>query len=239
MSDADTGEGEELIMADTGLAVAEELAEMEITKFDLDCALVSLTLWTQGYRPEGSESEKERAVNGSLFRDGITQFVSCFDSKNRFPLVVETVYPNATGVAPYFKWLRNLRNSYTAHRHGAARQCSIAAVVRPGTGAFLGHSKLFAAYVGPSQDGHAQLLAVVSLAIRYVEAQILRLQQQFIEEASAIPPEQLLMLPRGAAVQPQGPAQIGMSRGDVRKAMARELNETIVGDIAAEAQEPR
>ncbi|WLA53183.1 hypothetical protein [Bradyrhizobium diazoefficiens] len=222
---------QELLMVDTGLPVATELAEMLLTKNDLKNSLLSFSIWVERYAA-GQGDEKDRAINGSLFRDGVTQFVGCFDSKNAYPLVVETVYPNTDGVAPYFRWLRDLRNSYTAHRHGSARQCNVAAVVQPETGKFLGQSELFAVYTGPSADGHSQLLAVVAQALRYAETKIAELKQQFIAEASAIAPEKLLALPRGGAVQPQGPASMAKSRGDVRKTIAREAAATPPSELS-------
>jgi len=198
---------------------------MELIHNDLNLSLSSLAIWVERYQPEGQKDEKERAIDGSLFRDGITQFVGCFDRNNAFPLVVETVYPHVNGIGPYFRWLRDLRNSYTAHRHGAARQCVIGAVVQPGTGNFLGHAKLVTVYVGPSQEGHTQLLAIIGMAIQYTEAKIKDLRQQFIKAAEALPKEELLRLPT-AVVQAQEPAKMGKSRGDVRKGIVREYDAT-------------
>ena len=80
---------ENVIATDTGLPVARELAEMLLIKADLASSLASLTIWAESYShwAEGVPDERARAISGSLFRDGITQFVSCFDSKNAVPLV--------------------------------------------------------------------------------------------------------------------------------------------------------
>ncbi len=77
-----SSEQQELLIVDTGLPVALELAEMKLTKRDLENSLASFTVWVERYHPGGGQNESERAINGSLFRDGITQFVGCFDSKN-------------------------------------------------------------------------------------------------------------------------------------------------------------
>lgn len=197
---------------------------MLLIKNDLTQSLASLTIWVESYSTEKKDDSRTRTINDSLFRDGITQFVNCFDSKNAFPLVVETVFPNIEGIAPYFRWLRDLRNSYAAHRHGNSRQCSVGAIVDPSTGAYLGHTALYAAYRGPNQEGHAALLSLVAHALHYVEAQLVTLGQRFDAEASAIAPAVLLKLPR-SAVQPQGPEQMGKSRGDVMKAISRGYDE--------------
>lgn len=207
-------------MRETGLPIARELAEMLLTQRDLANSLGSLTIWSKSYTSDESAPDKQ-TIEGSLFRDGITQFVGCFDSKNAVPLVVETVFPSVDGIAVYFRWLRDLRNSYTAHRHGAARQCIVGAMVDPISGKYLGHGQMFAIYTGPSQEGHADLLALVAMAIRYVEGRVATLQTQFEAEASAIPPHELLRL-SPAAVQPQAPTSMGKSRGDVRQGIERE-----------------
>src|SRR5947209_898910 len=138
----------------TGLPIARELAEMILTEMDIANSLSSLKLWSKLYTSDELSADK-KTIQGSVFRDGITQFVGCFDSKNAVPLVVETVFPAVQAIGPYFRWLRALRNSYTAHRHGAARQCVVGALIDPRTGAYLGHGQLCAVYTGPSPEGHA------------------------------------------------------------------------------------
>jgi hypothetical protein len=214
-----------LVALETGLPVARELAEMLLIKNDLTNSLTSLTIWTENYSAKGDQDPRARAINGSLFRDGITQFVGCFDSKNDVPLVVETVFPDVEGIGPYFRWLRSLRNSYTAHRHGAARQCTVGAMVDPVSGKYLGHGVLFAVYTGPSQEGHKPLLALISRAIQYVDTRIAVLMEQFTTEAGAMAPVDLLKL-RPAAVQAQAPDKMNKSRGDVMRGIARENGET-------------
>lgn len=210
-----------LLVCDTGLPVARELAETLLIQKDIANSLASLKIWVEEYSPDGEPDDHTRAVRGSLFRDAIAQFVSCFDGPhNAFPLVVETVFPNVEGIGPYFRWLRDLRNSYTAHRHGAARQCIVGAVVDPASGKYLGRNVGFAIYAGPSKEGHAGLLSIVSMALRYVEERIALLETQFDAEASAIASADLLKLPP-AVVQPQGPTSMGKSRGDVKKRIAR------------------
>jgi hypothetical protein len=210
---------------DTGLPIARQLAEMLLTQIDLANSRASLKTWIDGYDSEGKEDEHTKAIRGSLFRDFITQFVGCFDSKNAFPLVVETIFPNVNGTGPYFRWLRSLRNSYTAHRHGAARQCSVGAFIDPTSGAYLGRGELFAVYTGPSKEGHAQLLSIVEMTIRYVENRIAILRIEFDAQVGAIASVDRLKFPV-TAVQPQAPEDMGKSRGDVSKGIAREHGDT-------------
>ena len=91
-----------LVARDTGLPIARELAEMLLTQIDISNSLASLTLWSKQYESRGDpEPEDTKTIVDSLFRDGITQFVGCFDSKNAFPLVVETVFPSLEGIAQH------------------------------------------------------------------------------------------------------------------------------------------
>lgn len=220
----DGKETEQTVMRETGLPIARELAEMLLTHMDLTNSLASLTLWSKSYTSNEEATSDKKTIEGSLFRDGITQFVGCFDSKNAVPLVVEAVFPNVDRIAPYFRWLRALRNSYTAHRHGSARQCIVGVLINPVSGEYLGGGHMFAVYAGPSPEGHANLLSLVAMAIRYVETAISSLWQEFDAAARVIPPDDLLKLPL-AAVQAQGPADMGKSRGDIRRGMERGLGE--------------
>lgn len=217
--------GEPTGMRETGLPVARELAEMLLTHMDLTNGLASLTLWSKYHTSDDNADPDRQTIKGSLFRDGITQFVGCFDSKNAFPLVVETVFPSVDGVAVYFRWLRALRNSYTAHRHGSARQSVVGVMIDKYSGKYLGYGRMFAIYQGPSQEGHKDLVGLVAMAVRYVEARIAVLERQFEAEAKAIAPADLLKLPF-AGVQPQAPTSMGKSRGDVRAGVERESGDT-------------
>jgi hypothetical protein len=213
MADADR-EKQTTVARDTGLPIARELSEMMLTQLDLKNSLAALTLWSKMETESTFDPAQTTIIRDSLFRDGITNFVGCFDSKNAFPLVVNTVFRTTEGIDPYFRWLRALRNSYTAHRHGGARQCAVGAIINPVSGQYLGGGHLFSIYRGPSAEGHANLLAVIRLAIAYVDARVADLRERFDAEARAIPPDVLLGRP-ALAVQPQAPADMGKSRGAV------------------------
>jgi hypothetical protein len=216
---------EPIVTRETGLPVARELAEMLLTQQDIANSLAVLTAWIEGDASEDSDpNSRAHAIRGSLFRDGITQFVGCFDSKNAFPLVVETVYPAVEGIDAYFRWLRALRNSYTAHRHGGARQCVVGILINPISGEYLGRDNRFATYLGPNQEGQSDLLSILSMASRYVAERISALEQQFDAEVQSIAPSDRLKLP-AAALQPQGPTSMGKSRGDIRKGIERERDD--------------
>lgn len=215
---------EPLPLRDTQLESARELSELTLIRGDLANSLASLSLWTKSYQSEGEDPNKI-IIEDSLFRDGITQFVACFDCKNAIPLVVEEIYPEADGIGVYFRWLRQLRNSYTAHRSGAARQCVVGIMIDPHSGAILGHGQIRANYRGPAAEGHADLLRVIRQAFRFVESRIEQTTICLLAEAEAMSAEDRLKLP-AARIQGQDPSQMGKSRGDVRKAIQRTRDET-------------
>lgn len=224
----------DLVMRETGLPIARELSEMLLTQRDIANSLATLTAWSKSYCST-SDAPDRVAIEDSLFRDGITQFVGCFDSKNAFPLVVEDVYPSVEGIGPYFRWLRDLRNSYTAHRHGAARQCAVGVFLHPVSGEPIGTGEQFASYRGPSVEGHSDLLSIIGMASRYVASKVEALQKQFRAEAFAIPVETLLRAPF-AGIQAQAPTDMRKSRGDVQAAMQREPTNN-VDDLCPLAEE--
>lgn len=209
------------LLRDTGLPVAVEIAEWMLTRNDLSNSLASLTLWSKVYGPVNDPNQPDaQTIAGSLFRDAITQFVGCFDEKNAFPLVVETVYPSVEGIAEAFRFLRSLRNSYTSHRHGAARQCVVGIAVHPITGEYGGNGHLMTVYHGPAAETHDNLLGIVGMAVRFVDARIADLQHQLDAEARAMTPAQRLKMP--SAVLQAGPAELRKSRGDLRRARERD-----------------
>jgi hypothetical protein len=197
------------------LPAATELAETLLIVADLRNSLDSLSLWSRNYVPIAGASPDLRVILGSLFRDGVVQFVGCFE-KSSHPLKVPEVYKDQTGADGYFKWLRDLRNSFAAHRYGAGRQCIVGALVDPEKG-YIGHGHIVSIYTGPEPNGHIDLLRFVGVAIAFAEAKVQKLQSQFDGEVSAIPLADLLKAPL-AQVYGMEPAEMGLSRGDLQKA---------------------
>jgi hypothetical protein len=208
-------------LRETNLSIARELGEMHLIHTDLINSLISLSTWSDEYTDHKNPTPTTEAIADSLFRDGINQFVGCFDSKNAYPLVVENVYPAVEGVAVYFRWLRSLRNSYAAHRHGSARQCVFGVMINPETGDYLGMGNLNATYRGPSREGHEALLGVIKMAIQFVETKISTLTNQFAAQAQGLSCLERLAL-KPAGIQPQAPETMGISRGDIKMAIAKE-----------------
>jgi hypothetical protein len=203
-------------LRNTGLPMVRELEELYLTLKDLKESHAGLTLWSQTYYSDGQTPADPdmQIIAGSLFRDGITQFVGCFDGDtNAFPLIVETVYPDVPEIAPTFKWLRGLRRSYTAHRFGSARQCVVGLIVNP-EGDYNGHGMVLIKYNGPDKSAHPQLLHLIAGAIRHVETRIEPLRQEFAAKAREIPNPQDLP---SYGLESQAPETFHKSRGEIRK----------------------
>ncbi|RYZ14151.1 MAG: hypothetical protein EON61_04695 [Alphaproteobacteria bacterium] len=205
--------------------IGHQLTEYLLIHADLTRSLASLTLWAKKYSTRDVDAESSTIV-ASLFRDGITQFVSCFDGpSNSVPLVVEEVYPNTEGIAPYFVWLRALRNRFTAHRFGAARQCVVGVVIHPENGELIALTPSYARYSGPSPEGHADLLGIVQMALQFAAKKVEDITAAHVAELNALSAEQRLALPRAEMIVP-GPSDMKVSRGDiVRLRKARQSGE--------------
>ncbi|MBI4923485.1 MAG: hypothetical protein HY834_17235 [Devosia nanyangense] len=205
------------LMRDTGLPVARELAEMLLTRADINNCLISLKVWSEEFSSAvKADDERGHAIGVSLFRDVVTQFVACFDGDtNTYPLVVEEVYPDFEGIAVTFRRLRDLRKSYAAHRYGAARQGVVGIHIDPTTGRYLARGGILATYIGEGEVVHQRLIAIVEQALGFVGARIVELEGRFEKEALAIPPLDRLKLPF-ARVTP-GPEALKKSRGELMR----------------------
>jgi len=203
-----------LPLREVDTSTAREFAEALLTQRDLQHSLASLTLWTQKSAATDTPDPETRTVLGSLFRDGIILFTGCFD-KTKHPLTLTEVYPNVKGADAYLKWMTDLRNSYAAHRYGAARQCVVGVMVDPDLG-YAGYGHFAAVYHGPQRSGHQDLLSFVSMAVRFVDAKVASLGARFDAEARAMSLDELLKAPL-AGIHGLGPEEMGMSRGQLKK----------------------
>lgn len=215
--------GTEVPLRELDLPVAIELAETLLIQHDLRNSLATLRLWSQRISATTASDAPDAEANivlGSLFRDGLVRLIGCFE-KSSHPLRLDEVYPNANdGAADYFKWLRDIRNSFAAHRYGAARRCVVGALVDPDKG-YLGHGYLSAIYAGPASVGHSDLLRFVAVALKFADAKAARLAEQVDAEARAVPMEELLKAPV-ARLHGLDPEDMKKSRGDMRRDRQRQ-----------------
>ena len=106
-------------------SLAKELAELQIIRADLKAALDTLSLWFSKYAPQTNQlSDEGRLISQSFFRDSLVMFVGCFDKTAASTSLSETaIYGSVRGGLAYFKWLKDIRDAYAAHKFGPFRQC--------------------------------------------------------------------------------------------------------------------
>jgi hypothetical protein len=71
--------------------LATEVAEYSLLLGDLELSIKTIKLWHEKYA-ENQKSQEETTIACSLFRDGIVQFIGCFDKTAKFALKADDVY---------------------------------------------------------------------------------------------------------------------------------------------------
>src|SRR5262245_48763117 len=114
-------------------ATETELAETLLLLQDTRQSYMAMKLWFQKYAPKvGSKpSPEECCVADALFRDSIIQFIGNFDRGAEHPLDERVVFAHVQGGAEYILWLKDIRDSYAAHKFGTLRQCVAGVLVDP------------------------------------------------------------------------------------------------------------
>jgi hypothetical protein len=156
---------------------------------DLETAFRAIGVWRTNYGPLRELSRDERAVSLALVRDAVIQFVGCFDKTAEFSLVKEEVYPSDDRLA-YFNWLRDLRDSYAAHKFGPYRQCAVGVDLSgPARRIRFVHQM----YRGP-QLGE-QLEDFILIATKFAATRMLALVERLLRSLDSITDEELNALP--------------------------------------------
>lgn len=109
------------------------------------------------------DHDEHPEICSSLVRDTIVTFVSCFDRSVSPSLDEETVFKDIPGALEFFNWLKSLRHSWVAHRHGPARQCQVGYLVGE-NGDIVGLGEFSTTYYGPNKEDVNQIIAVFELA---------------------------------------------------------------------------
>lgn len=175
-----------------GTPEAKELAELHLLRHDLDHCVKAFRLLVELYG-EREFTEAENLTRLALYRDALVQFIACFDGSAPLFLKVPDVYPGDDNAQSYFNSLKDVRDSYAAHRHGPSRQCAIGVIAGPsgplGTG-----NLMMVRHVPPLFDlKHHHDFAWK--ARRHVEARMEVLNQVVSTAAMSMSRDQILALP--------------------------------------------
>ena len=191
---------------------ATELSETLLLLHDTRQCFEAMKLWFSKYAPVAGEkrAREDDLIADALFRDAIVQFVGNFDRSSVHPLDESIVFAQVEGGAEYIRWLKDIRDSYAAHKFGTLRQC-VAGVVVDADGVAVGVGHLNQQGYPFGKDQEDQLLQCMSVVGRYLEAKVKDLETKLLAEANAMQPDELLRLPN-ARTYATSSDEIRMSR---------------------------
>jgi hypothetical protein len=177
-------------------ATEVELSETLLLLQDTRQSFTAMKLWFRKYAPEEGVQlpPEDSMIADALFRDSIVQFVGNFDRKAEYPLDEGVVFAQVEGGAEFIRWLKDIRDSYAAHKFGTLRQC-VAGVAINASGAVIGVGHLAMRGYPFGKEQEDQMLQCMSVVGRYLEAKVKDLEVKLMAEAQALPHEDLLRLP--------------------------------------------
>lgn len=191
---------------------ANEVGETLLLLNDTRKCFQAMKLWFRKYAPVTGEqlTAENDLIADALFRDSIVQFVANFDRTANYPLDEKRVFKQIDGGVEYFRWLKDIRDSYAAHKFGTLRQC-VPGVVFDANGEALaiGHISQQGYPFGKEEED--QILRCMSVVGRYLEAKVENLQAKLLEEAKAMQLDEILRLPN-AQTYATASDEIRMSR---------------------------
>lgn len=135
----------------------------------------------------------ERLIAASLFRDCVYQFVACFDKSAPLFLSPEEIYGHTNGGTTCFRWLRDMRDGYCAHKFGAQRQCQIGVVAS--NDGFKSQGFFKSTFIGPNREDYPQLIGFFLLSLNHVQQRLEILRQEVQREIDALNLEEINSLP--------------------------------------------
>ena len=194
---------------------ATELEEMQLILHDLQQASRAMKLWAKNYAPkEGEMDDETQLIFISMARDAIVQFVGCFDSTAKIKLSAAEVFAHIENGVSFFNSLKDIRDSYAAHRFGPMRQC-VAGIIAADDGKIVGAGHLM--QQGFPMDGEhvGPFLIMIREAGKFTAKRCSELADKLKAEASTLTAEALLALPVARTTAPSS-EQIRMSREKFR-----------------------
>lgn len=175
---------------------ATELGETLLLLHDTRQSFEAMKLWFSKYAPVAGEqrASEDDLIADALFRDAIVQFVGNFDRTAEHPLDQRIVFAQIEDGSEYIEWLKDIWDSYAAHKFGALRQCVPGVAVNAdGAAVGVGHLTQLACPFGKEQED--QMLQCMSVVGRYLDAKVNDLEAKLLAEAKAMQPDELLRLP--------------------------------------------
>ncbi|MGB6119670.1 MAG: hypothetical protein WBF87_15760 [Mesorhizobium sp.] len=187
--------------------LAIEASELLLLQADLGECIEGFKLWS--VMMSGEAPEQKRAAT-ALFRDSVIRLTSCFDNESQFNLSVDEVYGSTDGGPEYFRWMKDLRDTWIAHRNGPQRFAVYGHFINPETGDIIGEGTLLALYQPPNPD-EAQMARFTQIALLHVERRLEEIIPKLRAEVEAIHPRTRLKL-EVATAMPPGPGRMRVGR---------------------------
>ena len=189
---------------------ATQFSEWVLLVTDLEYALRRAELWWKLAREETSDQEIIETAT-SVFKDAVVSFIACFDQQAPVFLDEQAVYTEMLGGVDYFHWLRDLRNTWIAHRNGPQRQCVVTVVVDESSGELTGVGSLQHSYLGPREEAGNDLVRFLTVALVHARRERDRLRELITNQVKAMPSQKRLRLPKAQTVVPS-PENIRLGR---------------------------
>ena len=185
-----------------GTHEANDYAEWVLLVTDLEYARRRAELWGDMARDQ-IDDQRLLETATSVFRDTVVSFVACFDRQSPVFLDAQAVYADVPGGLEYVKWLRDLRNTWIAHRGGPLRQCVVAVHIDEQSGDLVGLGPLQLSYVGPKPEAAGDLVRVMEIAVSHARRERDRRQELIRSRIEAMPSPARLVLPLARTVVPR------------------------------------
>lgn len=194
-----------------------ELSEALLLLHETRQCLAAMKLWFNKYAVEDGiqPSSDEQILSDALLRDTIIQFVGNFDRTTKHALDENEVFADVEGGVDYISWLRDIRDSYAAHKFGVLRQC-VAGVIVDEMGALKGpgHLMMHGSPVSKNQEG--QMLSCINIVRQHLEAKVTDLEGKLLAKAECYSPQELLGLQSAKTYAPNSD-ELRMSRKKMKK----------------------
>jgi hypothetical protein len=149
-------------------------------------------------------------ISLSLFRDAIVQFIGCFDKSAKAHLDAYQISDDNGRGLKFFEWMKDIRDSYAAHKFGPLRQC-ITGVQIDEKGNIVQPLYSHQIYSGPARDSRKELLNIVYRAGIHTQSKVNSLVSQLEEYARGLDKKELLAL-KAARLREVEPHQFRSSR---------------------------
>lgn len=188
---------------------AIHLAELYLHQQDVASSIKAIELWSKDF--SGLTEEDTVAIKSSLFRDAVLQFVGCFDPTDKqHRLNAAVIYRGVDKADEYFRWLKDVRDAYGAHRFGPLRQAIVGGARLPSGKHALGVTS--SVYNGPEPAEGPRFRAFMQIAANWLATEFAVLNTKVLETVVTMSTEELSALPWAKTTKAVGPDDIRKSR---------------------------